>query len=178
MCAHGVETVGLKGAIVLHNKIGGITLKPLGKGVVAGLLGRHIFLHQNFISKGILGRSSAGPAPRARGDEEENVGNGEASNGHGGGSDEDQVHEVPTLLIDVVFALGGGHARGGDGDAALLNIDAGGGEGGGGADKGRGKEREELHGSIVHTRRSEEGWFLCSNQLEHPSGREGVLHNI
>jgi len=146
VCAHSVETICLKGAIRLNNKISGITLEPLGKGVVAWLLACQVFLLQDFISKGILGRSSTTSTSGARRNEEEDVGNGKASNGHGGRADEDQVHEVSTLLVDVVFTLCGGHAHGSDGGAAMLNIYAGRGEGSRGADESGGKEREELHG--------------------------------
>jgi hypothetical protein len=146
VCAHSVETICLKGTIRLNNKVSGITLEPLGKGVVAWLLARQVFLLQNFISKGILRGSSTRSTSGARGVEEEDVGNGKASNGDGGRADEDQVHEVSTLLVDVVFTLCGGHAHGSDGGAAMVNIYAGRGEGSRGADESGGKEREELHG--------------------------------
>lgn len=146
VCAHSIEPIGLKGAISLNNQISGITLKPLGKGVVASLLACQVFLHKNFISKGILGGGSTSSTPRARRNKEEDVGNGKASNSHGGRADKDQVHEVSALLVDVVFTFGGGHAHGSDGGAALLNIHAGRCECSRGADEGGGKEREELHG--------------------------------
>lgn len=144
--AHGVEAVVLEGSVLLNDKVGGISLKALGEGVVTGLLRGEVLLLENFVSKGILGGGSASSASGARGDEEEDVGDGKSSNGNGGGADEDQVHEVPAVLVDVELALGGGHAHGSEGRAALLHIHRGGGEGGRGADEGGGEDREELHG--------------------------------
>jgi len=164
VCAHSIESIGLKGAISLNNQISGITLKPLGKGVVASLLACQVFLHKNFISKGILGGGSTSSTSCARWNKEEDVRNGKASNGHGGRADKDQVHEVSALLVDVVFTLGGGHAHGSDGGAALLNIHAGRGECSRGADEGGGKEREELHGCKIikqYCCRRQGRWFYA-----------------
>merc|ERR1719203_602219 len=116
--AHGVEAVGLKGSIILDDKVGGIALKSLSEGVVTGLVGGKVLLLVEVVSKGILGGDSAVSTSGARGEEEEDVGNGKASNGHGGGADEDEVHEVPAVLVDVELALGGGHAHGSNGLAA------------------------------------------------------------
>ncbi len=168
VCAHSIETIVFKGTVSLNNQISGITLEPLGKGVVARLLNCQVFLLKDFISKGILGWRSTTSTSSARRYKEQDVGNGKASDGHGGRADKDQVHEVSALLVDVVFTLGSGHARGSNGGAALLNTYAGRGEGSGGADKSGGKKREQFHGcKIIGVVGDKKGLILVRHGTHH-----------
>ena len=115
--AYSVKTIVLECPILLDNKVCGISLKTLGKRVVSGLLRRKVFLGKDFISEGILGGGSAFSTSSTWRDKEKDVWDGKSSNGHGGRSNEDQVHEVSTVLVNVEFSLGGRHAHGCDGTA-------------------------------------------------------------
>jgi hypothetical protein len=144
--AHSIKTIVLKRSVLLNNKVCGISLKTLGKRVVTSLVGGEVILLKQIISKSILGGDSSSSTSGTRGDEEEDVRNSKSSNGNGGRADEDQVHEVSAVLVNVEFTLSGGHADGGDSLGALLNIDRSRSKCGGGADEGGGEKRKELHG--------------------------------
>ena len=149
MGAHGIKAEALKGSISLNNKVCGITLQTLGEGVVSGLLLGQVSLLEEFVSKGILGRDSAVSTSGARGEEEKDVWNSKSTDRHGGRSDEDQVHKVSAVCVDVEFAVGSGHADGSDSRGALLHIDRGRSKSGRGADEGGGKDGEKVHGGNI-----------------------------
>jgi len=149
MGAHGIKAVVLKGSISLNNKVCGITLQTLGKRVVSRLLLRQVSLLEKLISKGILGRDSAVSTSGARGEEEKNVWNSKSTDRHGGRSDEDQVHKVSAVCVDVKFTIGSRHADGSDSRGALLHIDRGRGKSGRGADEGGRKDGEKVHGGNI-----------------------------
>eukprot|EP01083_Nonionella_stella_P002707 7775_1 len=146
--AHGVKAVGLKRSIILNDKVCGISLQSLSKGMVTRLLAGKVVLLNDLISKGILGGGSATSTSSSRGKEEEYVRDSKSSNSDSSRSDEDQVHEVSAVLVNVKFTLSGVHAHG-NGRATLLDIDGGRGEGGGGADEGGGKDGEKLHSECI-----------------------------
>merc|ERR1719183_2175360 len=131
--ADGVEAVGLKGFVILDDKVSGISLEALGEGAVTdGLLGK-VVLGEKVVTKGVLGGDAASSATGARGNEEGDVGDGKSADGYRGASNEDQVHEVTTVLIDVELVGGLGHIEA-DGRAGSGNLRRG--KGGGGADEG------------------------------------------
>ena len=111
----------------------GISLEALGEGTVTGGLLGKVLLGEKVVAKGVLGGDAASSATGARGDEEGDVGDGKSADGYRGTSDEDQVHEVTTVLVDVELVGGLGHieadGRAGGGDLRR-------GKGGGGADEG------------------------------------------
>ena len=111
----------------------GISLEALGEGAVTdGLLGK-VVLGEKIVTKGVLGGDAASSATGARGNEEGDVGDGKSADGYRGASDEDQVHEVTTVLVDVILVGGLGHIEA-DGRAGSGNLCRG--KGGGGADEG------------------------------------------
>mmetsp|Transcript_2988 Transcript_2988/g.8669 ORF Transcript_2988/g.8669 Transcript_2988/m.8669 type:complete len:226 (+) Transcript_2988:172-849(+) len=131
--ADGVEAVGLKGLVVLDDKVSGISLEALGEGAVTdGLLGK-VVLGEKVVAKGVLGGDAASSAAGARGEEEGDVGDGKSADGNCGTSDKDQVHEVTTVLVDVELVGGLGHVKA-DGRAGGGNLSRG--KGGGGASEG------------------------------------------
>ena len=111
----------------------GISLEALGEGAVTGGLLGKVVLGVKVITKGVLGGDAASSATGARGDEEGDVGDGKSTDGNGGRADEDKVHEVTTVLVDVELVGGLGHV---EADGRTGGGDLGRGEGGGGAGEG------------------------------------------
>merc|ERR1719183_1133910 len=114
-------------------KVGADGVEALGEGAVTdGLLGK-VVLGEKVVTKGVLGGDAASSATGARGNEEGDVGDGKSADGYRGASDEDQVHEVTTVLIDVELVGCLGHIEA-DSRAGSRNLCRG--KGGGGADEG------------------------------------------
>mmetsp|Transcript_2302 Transcript_2302/g.6074 ORF Transcript_2302/g.6074 Transcript_2302/m.6074 type:complete len:232 (-) Transcript_2302:62-757(-) len=147
--AHGVKAIRLKSLVFLHNEVGGITLKALGKGAVQSRLGRKIFASDDIISKGILGRNTTGATSRTRGHEEGDVRDSKPTDGNRRRSDQDQVHEHTTVHVNVVFISGLGHV---EGDSIGPGGQRGRGESSSRAEEGGGADGQELHLDFVLTK--------------------------
>ena len=72
--AHSVKSVRLKVLVLLHDEVGGISLKSLGKGSVSNKLGGKVVLCDKVVSEGILGGTSATASSSRWGEEEVDVG--------------------------------------------------------------------------------------------------------
>lgn len=114
----------------------------MSKVTVACGLRSKVLLGHKVVTKGVLGGNSTSATAGSRGKEEVDVGDGEASDGYSGGTDEDQVHQVTAVLVNVILIGGSGHI---EADGTTARTHGGRGEGGRGA--GEGKEGgDSLHG--------------------------------
>jgi len=145
MGAYGVKAVRLKSLVILDDEVGSISLEALGeRSITGGLLGK-VILGEKVITEGVLGGDTPTSAAGTRGDEEGNVGDGKSSDGNSRGTDEDEVHEVTTVLVDVELIGRLGHVKA---DGPVGGGHWGRGESGGGAEEG-GEESGDLHDSRV-----------------------------
>jgi len=104
-------------------------------------MGLKVLLGHEIISKSTLGGNSASTTSRRRGEEEVYVRKSESSNGDSGRTDEDEVHDITTLLVNVEVSIccldGGGDAGSSHGGGSESE--------GGSCGEESGGEGEELH---------------------------------
>merc|ERR1719330_1467044 len=107
--AHCVKSIALESLVFLYDKVSSISLQTLGKGTVICQLALKVRSSKKIISKGVLGSRTSGSASSSRRNEEQDVWNTESGNSQTSGSNEDEVHDITTVLVDVKLLGGSVH---------------------------------------------------------------------